>query len=245
MRAFVLAVLFGAIVAGCGGSGGDSQTSRQDSTADSGINVATGRETTVIEPTTVTAVSEPPPTIVAPEVSAVVTATSAPGATIASFSGSQPLPTKQTISADLDPHCDRMYDAVAKMALGPYLPYVAKAIGFDDGTDNKGGCEIYFDDAPAAGGHRDAAFSIAWTDTPMPHREPTNDPDEFELTLTSGATAMVDPTGDDGAGYDDVRAVSVLQPDGGLAFVLGFKGTSLETTIAVADEFDRVVKANS
>ncbi len=156
------------------------------------------------------------------------------------------MPSNEQINSDLDEHCTRLYDIVAQMALGPYVPAAAKALGRDDGTDNKVGCEMYFGTPPqsGAGVHGDEDFVIALTSEPLPHRNVTNDSDEARVSLTSGRIAFVDPTGDDGAGYDDVRVVTVPQADGGVGFVMGFKGTPLDVTVTIADEFDRALAAS-
>jgi hypothetical protein len=101
---------------------------------------------------------------------------------------------------------------------------------------------LYFDDVREHVSIREGTFIVAWVSVPLPHRQQTNDPDEVTRVLSSGAVAFVDPTGDDGQGYDDVRVVSIVQPDGSIGFVMGFKGTSLESTVAVADKLDRALR---
>ena len=161
------------------------------------------------------------------------------------LTGPSPMPSNERVNSDLDEHCTRLYNIVAEMALGPYVPAVAKAVGRDDGTDNKVGCDMYFGTPPQP----DAViveddFVIALLSEPLPQRDMTGDSDETQVVLTSGRLAFVDPTGDDGAGYDDVRVVSVPQADGGMVFVMGFTGTPLDLTITIADEFDQALAAS-
>lgn len=162
------------------------------------------------------------------------------------LNGPSSIPTNEQVNSDLDEHCTGLYNIVATMALGPYVPAVAKALGRDDGTDNKVGCEMYFGIPPQSGAViHDEDFVIALVSEPLPHRDVTSDSDETQVSLTSGRVAFVDPTGDDGAGYDDVRVVAVPQADGGVAFVMGFAGTPLDLTITIADEFDRALAASN
>lgn len=156
------------------------------------------------------------------------------------------LPPNEQINGDLEDHCTSLYHVVAQMRLDRYVPHVAKAITGEHGTDDKVGCEIYFgggsDTKPP---YSTSDFSLALTTVPMLNRGQTGDPDESQVRLTTGSLAFVDPTGNDGAGYGDVRVVSVPQHDGSVAFVMGFPGTSLGLTITLADELDRALAASS
>ena len=158
------------------------------------------------------------------------------------LAGPSPIPPNEQVNGDLEDHCSRLYHVVAQMRLDRYVPHVAKAITGEYGTDNKVGCEIYF----GGGSDTEAPYStsdfiLALTTVPMLNRGPTGDADESQVRLTTGSLALVDPTGNDGAGYGDVRVVSVPQHDGSVAFVMGFPGTSLDLTITLADEFDRAL----
>ena len=156
------------------------------------------------------------------------------------------MPGNEQVNSDLEEHCTGLYNVVSGMALGQYVPTIAKALGRDDGTDIKVGCEMYFGTSRQAGEViHDDNFSIALTSEPLPGRNVTNDADETQVSLTSGHVAFVDPTGDDGAGYGDVRVVTVPQADGGVAFVMGFTGTPLDVTLTIADEFDRALAATN
>ena len=158
------------------------------------------------------------------------------------LTASSPIPPNEQINSDLDEHCTSLYHVVAQMRLDRYVPHVAKAITGEYGTDNKVGCEMYFGGGiDALAPYSTADFRLAVTTVPMLDRGPTGDGDEFEAMLTTGSVALVDPTGNDGAGYGDVRVVSIPQPDGSVAFVMGFPGTSLDLTITLADEFDRAL----
>ena len=152
------------------------------------------------------------------------------------------MPDNEQVNLDLEEHCTGLYNVVSTMALGQYVPTIAKALGRDDGTDTKVGCEMHFGTSRQAGEViRNDNLSISLTSEPLPGRNETNDADETPVSLTSGHVAFVDPTGDDGAGYGDVRVVTVPQPDGGVAFVMGFTGTPLDLTVMIADEFDRAL----
>lgn len=156
------------------------------------------------------------------------------------------MPGNEQVNPDLEQHCTGLYNLVSDMALGQYVPTIAKALGRDDGTDIKVGCEMYFSTPRQVGEViHDDNFSIALTSEPLPGRNVTNDADETQVSLTSGHVAFVDPTGDDGGGFDDVRVVTVPQADGGVVFVMGLKGTPLDVTVRIADEFDSALAARA
>ena len=192
----------------------------------------------VVEPTTVASVLDTP--------TASTIALDQPTVVTVVLAGPSPMPSNERINPDLDEHCTRLYNIVAEMALGPYVPAVAKAIGRDDGTDNKVGCDMYFGTPPEPDAVIvDNDFLIALVYSPRPGRDMTEDADETPVSMTSGRVGYVDPTGNDGAGYDDVRVVTVPQADGAVAFVMGFAGTSLDLTITIADEFDQALAGSA
>ena len=161
------------------------------------------------------------------------------------LTASSPIPPNEQVNGDLEEHCTSLYHVVAQMRLDRYVPYVAKAITGEYGTDDKVGCEIYFgggSDTQAP--YSTADFRLGLTTVPTLDRGPTGDSDEYEVMLTTGVLALVDPTGNEGAGYGDVRVVSVPQRDGSVAFIMGFPGTSLDLTITLADEFARALAAS-
>ncbi|MEK7423978.1 MAG: hypothetical protein AAB131_09085 [Actinomycetota bacterium] len=220
-------------VAACS-SEGDPSSQSAESAASSANTAATVADPAVAQ----TTVASDPDTTTA------TTASTQPTVVTLVLTGPSPMPSNEQVNSDLDDHCTRLYDIVADMALGQYVPAVAKALGRDDGTDHKVGCEMYFGTPPQPGAViHDDDFVIALTSEPLTHRNVTNDADEARVSLTSGRVAFVDPTGDDGVGYDDVRVVTVPQADGGVAFVMGFKGTPLDVTVTIADEFDRALAA--
>jgi hypothetical protein len=233
MRVSLCAALVAVAVTACGSEANLSSQSTE-SPAPAANTIDTVAELAVAQ-TTVASDPDTPTT---------TTASSHPTVVTLVLTGPSPMPRNEQVNSDLDEHCTRLYNIVAEMALGPYVPAAAKALGRDDGTDNKVGCEMYFGTPPQTGAviHGEDFF-IALTSDPLPHRNMTGDSDETRVSLTSGRVAFLDPTGDDGAGYDDVRVVTVPQADGGVAFVMGFKGTPLDVTITIADEFDRALAA--
>lgn len=161
------------------------------------------------------------------------------------LAGPSPIPPNEQVNGDLEDNCSRLYHVVAQMRLDRYVPYVAKALSGEYGTDHKVGCEIYF----GGGSDTEAPYStsdfiLALTTVPMLNRGPTGDADESQVRLTTGSLALVDPTGNDGEGYGDVRVVSVPQRDGSVAFVTGLPGTTLDLAITLADELDRALAAS-